>query len=133
MFVCFFFVVFFVFEGVITSVLIPPPSPLQVFDWQQERPGAEGQSDEGLNLVREGEMRDCGEWVTVTARHVQEADLEPLDYDLDISREVRDQGRAQTLRGPGAPVENNANAVLFDCLVFLNPGCQLKPNHTKIE
>ncbi|XP_043981240.1 pleckstrin homology domain-containing family A member 7 isoform X12 [Gambusia affinis] len=64
------------------------PSSPSVFDWQQERPGAEGQSDEGLNLVREGEMRDCGEWMTVTARRVQEADLEPLDYDLDISREL---------------------------------------------
>lgn len=77
--------------------LIPPPSPLQVFDWQQERPGAEGQSDEGLNLVRERETRDSGEWLTVTARRVQETDLEPLDYDLDISREVQEQGRVQAL------------------------------------
>uniref|UniRef100_A0A3B3VTC3 Pleckstrin homology domain containing, family A member 7a n=1 Tax=Poecilia latipinna TaxID=48699 RepID=A0A3B3VTC3_9TELE len=52
------------------------------------RPGAEGQSDEGLNLVRERETRDSDEWMTVTARRVQEADLEPLDYDLDISREL---------------------------------------------
>uniref|UniRef100_A0A3B5RDA5 Pleckstrin homology domain containing, family A member 7a n=1 Tax=Xiphophorus maculatus TaxID=8083 RepID=A0A3B5RDA5_XIPMA len=64
------------------------PSSPSVFDWQQERPGAEGQSDEGLNLVRERETRDSGEWLTVTARRVQEADLEPLDYDLDISREL---------------------------------------------
>ncbi|XP_008409014.1 pleckstrin homology domain-containing family A member 7-like isoform X5 [Poecilia reticulata] len=64
-----------------------PSSPC-VFDWQQERPGAEGQSDEGLNLVRERETRDSNEWVTVTARRIQEADLEPLDYDLDISREL---------------------------------------------
>uniref|UniRef100_A0A3B3VTB3 Pleckstrin homology domain containing, family A member 7a n=1 Tax=Poecilia latipinna TaxID=48699 RepID=A0A3B3VTB3_9TELE len=64
------------------------PSSPSVFDWQQERPGAEGQSDEGLNLVRERETRDSDEWMTVTARRVQEADLEPLDYDLDISREL---------------------------------------------
>ncbi|XP_027886897.1 pleckstrin homology domain-containing family A member 7-like isoform X10 [Xiphophorus couchianus] len=64
------------------------PSSPSVFDWQQERPGAEGQSDEGLNLVRERETRDSGEWLTVTARRVQETDLEPLDYDLDISREL---------------------------------------------
>ncbi|XP_054890449.1 pleckstrin homology domain-containing family A member 7-like isoform X6 [Poeciliopsis prolifica] len=64
------------------------PSSPSVFDWQQERPGAEGQSDEGLNLVRERETRDSDEWVSVTARLVQEADLEPLHYDLDISREL---------------------------------------------
>ncbi|MEQ2248830.1 hypothetical protein ILYODFUR_023055, partial [Ilyodon furcidens] len=59
-----------------------------VFDWQKERPGAEGQSDEGLNQVKESERRQSDGWVTVTARRIQEVDLEPLDYDLDISREL---------------------------------------------
>ncbi|KAM4554345.1 pleckstrin homology domain-containing family A member 7-like isoform 3-T3 [Fundulus diaphanus] len=63
----------------------PPPS---VFDWQEERPGAEGQSDEALHQVKERARRQSDEWVTVTARRVQEVDLEPLDYDLDISREL---------------------------------------------
>ncbi|KAM4734365.1 pleckstrin homology domain-containing family A member 7-like isoform 3-T3 [Anableps anableps] len=68
-----------------SSASDPPPS---MFNWQEERPGAEGQSDEGLNKVKEREKRHSDEWVTVTARRVQEADLEPLDYDLDISREL---------------------------------------------
>ncbi|XP_047241933.1 pleckstrin homology domain-containing family A member 7-like isoform X3 [Girardinichthys multiradiatus] len=59
-----------------------------VFDWQKERPGAEGQSNEGLNQVKESERRQSDGWVTVTARRIQEVDLEPLDYDLDISREL---------------------------------------------
>ncbi|XP_038150752.1 pleckstrin homology domain-containing family A member 7 isoform X4 [Cyprinodon tularosa] len=63
----------------------PPPS---VFDWQEERPRAEGQSDEGLNRVKESGRRQSDEWLTVTARRVQEEDLESLDYDLDISREL---------------------------------------------
>lgn len=59
-----------------------------MFDWQEERPRAEGQSDEGLNRVKESGRRQSDEWLTVTARRVQEEDLESLDYDLDISREV---------------------------------------------
>lgn len=59
-----------------------------MFDWQAERPGAEGQSDEGLNQVKESERRQSDDWLTVTARRIQEEDLEPLDYDLDISREL---------------------------------------------
>ncbi|XP_057692038.1 pleckstrin homology domain-containing family A member 7-like [Corythoichthys intestinalis] len=57
----------------------PPPAP--VFDWQEERPRAEGQSDEGH---KEGE----GQWVTAKAILIREADVEPLDYDFDISREL---------------------------------------------
>lgn len=59
-----------------------------MFDWQQERPGAEGQSDEGLNRVTEQQRKPSDEWVTATATRVQEVDVEPLDYDLDLSREV---------------------------------------------
>ncbi|KAK2880451.1 hypothetical protein Q8A73_023149 [Channa argus] len=57
-----------------------------VFDWQEERPGAEGQSDEGWNLERKRTESD--EWVTATATRIREVDVEPLDYDLDISREL---------------------------------------------
>ncbi|KAM6937013.1 pleckstrin homology domain-containing family A member 7-like [Xenentodon cancila] len=63
-----------------------PPS--SVFDWQDERPGAEGQSDEGLNRVTERERMLSDEWVTVTATRIHEVDVEPLDYDVDISREL---------------------------------------------
>ncbi|XP_061576796.1 pleckstrin homology domain-containing family A member 7-like isoform X3 [Cololabis saira] len=77
-----------------------PPS--SVFDWQEERPGAEGQSDEGLDRVwdRDAERRRTSSdgWLKVTATRVQEVDLDPLDldpldldpldYDLDISREL---------------------------------------------
>lgn len=63
-----------------------------MFDWQQERPGAEGQSDEGWTQVKErGRVQSDG-WVTATttpaATRIREVDVEPLDYDLDISREV---------------------------------------------
>lgn len=60
-----------------------------MFDWQEERLGAEGQSDEGLSTFDEKGRIQSNEWVTATARRVQEVDVEPLDYDLDISREVR--------------------------------------------
>ncbi|GAA6215296.1 pleckstrin homology domain-containing family A member 7 isoform X4 [Lates japonicus] len=63
----------------------PPPS---VFDWQEERLGAEGQSDEGRNQVKERGRFQSDEWVTVTATRIREVDVEPLDYDLDISREL---------------------------------------------
>ncbi|CAG5957554.1 unnamed protein product [Menidia menidia] len=59
-----------------------------VFDWREERPGAEGQSDEGLSQVREGGRRLSDGWVKAVATRVHEADLEPFDYDLDISREL---------------------------------------------
>ncbi|XP_071347782.1 pleckstrin homology domain-containing family A member 7 isoform X14 [Trachinotus anak] len=62
--------------------------PASVFDWQEERLGAEGQSDEGRNQVKERGRIHSDEWVTVTAAHIQEVDIEPFDYDLDISREL---------------------------------------------
>ncbi|XP_069385161.1 pleckstrin homology domain-containing family A member 7 isoform X19 [Paralichthys olivaceus] len=63
-------------------------APATVFDWREERLGAEGQSDEGWNQVRERGRIQSDEWVTLTATHVREVDVEPLDYDLDISREL---------------------------------------------
>ncbi|XP_036962110.1 pleckstrin homology domain-containing family A member 7-like isoform X1 [Acanthopagrus latus] len=59
-----------------------------VFDWQEERPLAEGQSDEGWNQVKERRRIQSDEWVKATATRVQEVDVEPFDYDLDISREL---------------------------------------------
>ncbi|XP_029952022.1 pleckstrin homology domain-containing family A member 7-like isoform X2 [Salarias fasciatus] len=61
-----------------------------VFDWQEERPGAEGQSDEGRDQVKERLRIHSDGWVTATATalRVQEVDVEPLDFDLDISREL---------------------------------------------
>uniref|UniRef100_A0A3B5B387 Pleckstrin homology domain containing A7 n=1 Tax=Stegastes partitus TaxID=144197 RepID=A0A3B5B387_9TELE len=62
--------------------------PTSVFDWQEERPGAEGQSDEGWNPVKERRRIQSDEWVMATATRIREVDVEPLDYDLDISREL---------------------------------------------
>ncbi|XP_054865061.1 pleckstrin homology domain-containing family A member 7-like isoform X6 [Amphiprion ocellaris] len=62
--------------------------PTSVFDWQEERPGAEGQSDEGWNPVRERGRKHSDEWGTATATHIREVDVEPFDYNLDISREL---------------------------------------------
>lgn len=59
---------------------------MQVFDWQEERLGAEGQSEGGWNRVTERGRNQSDEWLTVTS--IREVDVEPLDYDLDISREV---------------------------------------------
>ncbi|XP_041854131.1 pleckstrin homology domain-containing family A member 7-like isoform X3 [Melanotaenia boesemani] len=59
-----------------------------VFDWSGERPRAEGQSYERLNDVKERGRIQSEEWVTVTATRIQEVDVEPFDYDLDISREL---------------------------------------------
>lgn len=69
-------------------LLVLTPSSLQVFDWKEERPRAEGQSDEGRNQVKERRRFHSDEWVTVSASQIREVDVEPLDYDLDISREV---------------------------------------------
>ncbi|XP_017288361.1 pleckstrin homology domain-containing family A member 7 isoform X12 [Kryptolebias marmoratus] len=66
----------------------PSDPPASVFDWQEERPRAEGQCDDGLNPYTERGRIQSHEWMTVTARRVQEVDVEPLDYDLDISREL---------------------------------------------
>ncbi|XP_035520611.1 pleckstrin homology domain-containing family A member 7-like isoform X3 [Morone saxatilis] len=59
-----------------------------VFDWQEERLGAEGQSDEGKHQVKERGRIQSDEWVTATATRIREVDVEPVDYDLDISREL---------------------------------------------
>ncbi|XP_054632972.1 pleckstrin homology domain-containing family A member 7-like isoform X2 [Dunckerocampus dactyliophorus] len=59
--------------------------PASVLDWREERLGAEGQSDEGQSQGRE---KQSGQWVTAKAVLVRETDVEPLDYDLDISREL---------------------------------------------
>lgn len=59
-----------------------------MFSWQEERSGAEGQRGQTLNAVKERGRAQSDEWLTVTATHIQEVDVEPLDYDLDISREV---------------------------------------------
>ncbi|XP_028440755.1 pleckstrin homology domain-containing family A member 7 isoform X6 [Perca flavescens] len=62
--------------------------PVSVFDCREERLAAEGQSDEGWNQAKERGRSQSGEWVTATATRIQEVDVEPLDYDLDISREL---------------------------------------------
>ncbi|TMS05746.1 Pleckstrin homology domain-containing family A member 7 [Larimichthys crocea] len=62
--------------------------PTSVFDWQEERLGAEGQSDEGWNQVKERARVHSDEWVTAKATHIREVDVEPFDYNLDISREL---------------------------------------------
>lgn len=61
-----------------------------MFDWQEERLAAEGQSDEGWSQVKERGRIQSDEWVTAkaTTTRIREVDVEPLDYDLDISREV---------------------------------------------
>ncbi|XP_051237742.1 pleckstrin homology domain-containing family A member 7 isoform X5 [Dicentrarchus labrax] len=59
-----------------------------VFDWQEERLGAEGQSDEGKHQVKERGRIQSDEWVTATATRIREVDVEPVDYDMDISREL---------------------------------------------
>nr|XP_019934849.1 PREDICTED: pleckstrin homology domain-containing family A member 7-like isoform X7 [Paralichthys olivaceus] len=75
-------------------------APATVFDWREERLGAEGQSDEGWNQVRERGRIQSDEWVTLTATHVREVDVEPLDYDLDISRECKSVYRNMQLSKP---------------------------------
>ncbi|KAG7221158.1 hypothetical protein INR49_017506 [Caranx melampygus] len=54
----------------------------------EERLAAEGQSDEGWGQVKERGRIHSDEWVMVTAANIREVDIEPLDYDLDISREL---------------------------------------------
>ncbi|XP_042351473.1 pleckstrin homology domain-containing family A member 7-like [Plectropomus leopardus] len=65
-------------------------APASVFDWQEERLAAEGQSDEGWSQVKERRRIQSDEWVkaTATTTRIREVDVEPLDYDLDISREL---------------------------------------------
>lgn len=65
--------------------------PLQVFDWQ-EHFWADGHTEEGWNEAS----------VQVQPKaFLREVDLEPVDYDLDISREVEPQlEEEQLLRRP---------------------------------
>nr|XP_029541603.1 pleckstrin homology domain-containing family A member 7-like isoform X5 [Oncorhynchus nerka] len=67
----------------------------QDFDLQQEqkaqvveRLGAEGQSDEGRRELKERERIQSDEWLTVMATPMRGTDMEPLDYDLNLSREL---------------------------------------------
>ncbi|XP_055778193.1 pleckstrin homology domain-containing family A member 7-like isoform X3 [Salvelinus fontinalis] len=67
----------------------------QDFDLQQEqkaqvveRQGAEGQSDEGRRELKERERIQSDEWLTVMATPMRGTDMEPLDYDLDLSHEL---------------------------------------------
>ncbi|XP_028287405.1 pleckstrin homology domain-containing family A member 7-like isoform X3 [Parambassis ranga] len=62
--------------------------PASVFNWHEERPGAEGQSDEGQSQSKERRRILSDEWVTVTATQMREVDVEPVDYVLDISQEL---------------------------------------------
>uniref|UniRef100_A0A8D3BBJ6 Pleckstrin homology domain containing, family A member 7a n=1 Tax=Scophthalmus maximus TaxID=52904 RepID=A0A8D3BBJ6_SCOMX len=55
---------------------------------QGERSCAEGQSDEGPSRGKERGRIQSDEWVTLTPSLVREVDVEPLDYDLDISLEL---------------------------------------------
>uniref|UniRef100_A0AAQ4R9S8 Pleckstrin homology domain containing, family A member 7a n=1 Tax=Gasterosteus aculeatus aculeatus TaxID=481459 RepID=A0AAQ4R9S8_GASAC len=51
-------------------------------------PSGTGQSDEGWSQAKErGRIQSDG-WVVATAVPIREVDVEPLDYDLDISREL---------------------------------------------
>uniref|UniRef100_A0A8C5CJF2 Pleckstrin homology domain containing, family A member 7a n=1 Tax=Gadus morhua TaxID=8049 RepID=A0A8C5CJF2_GADMO len=60
-------------------------APLQGFDPREERPGAEGQSDEGPGTERGSGQSEGWMYPSCVAR---EMDLEPVDYDLDLSREL---------------------------------------------
>lgn len=59
-----------------------------VFEWQEERPAAEGQSYEEWEKGRQRDRFLSDEWVTVPLKFIREVDIEPFDYDLDISLEV---------------------------------------------
>ncbi|CAL8295206.1 unnamed protein product, partial [Boreogadus saida] len=63
----------------------PDTAPLQGFDPREERPGAEGQSDEGPGTERGSGQSEGWMYSSCVAR---ETDLEPVDYDLDLSREL---------------------------------------------
>lgn len=55
----------------------------EVIDWQEERPIAEGQSDKGW-----GQRESVQSEERIKAKVVKEVDREPVEYDLDISREL---------------------------------------------
>lgn len=46
------------------------------------------QGEEQAPEHRETQRPQSDEWLTVRAMPMRELDLEPLDYDLDLSREV---------------------------------------------
>ncbi|KAF6721554.1 Pleckstrin homology domain-containing family A member 7, partial [Oryzias melastigma] len=75
-----------------SSATRPPSSAAEpaasAFSWQEERSGAEGQTGPTLNEGRGRGTAQSDEWVTVRATCIQEVDVEPLDYDLDISRQL---------------------------------------------
>uniref|UniRef100_A0A8C7HQC1 Pleckstrin homology domain containing, family A member 7a n=2 Tax=Oncorhynchus kisutch TaxID=8019 RepID=A0A8C7HQC1_ONCKI len=59
----------------------------------EERQVAEGQSDEGRSELKERERIQSDDWLLVMAMPtiatpMRETDMEPLDYDLDLSREL---------------------------------------------
>lgn len=54
-----------------------------MIDWQEERPIAEGQSDKGW-----GQRESVQSEERIKAKVVKEVDREPVEYDLDISREL---------------------------------------------
>nr|XP_029524426.1 pleckstrin homology domain-containing family A member 7-like isoform X7 [Oncorhynchus nerka] len=59
----------------------------------EERQVAEGQSDEGRSELKERERIQSDEWLLVMAMPtiatpMRETDMEPFDYDLDLSREL---------------------------------------------
>ncbi|KAM6926761.1 pleckstrin homology domain-containing family A member 7-like isoform 2-T2 [Lycodopsis pacificus] len=83
--------------------------PASVFDWQEERLAAEGQSDEGWNRGKERGRIQSDEWIVATATRIREVDVEPLDYDLDISREL---SRPQKVPIPERYVESDPDEPL---------------------
>ncbi|XP_075945675.1 pleckstrin homology domain-containing family A member 7-like isoform X2 [Anarhichas minor] len=83
--------------------------PASVFDWQEERLAAEGQSDEGWTRGKERGRIQSDEWIVATATRIREVDVEPLDYDLDISREL---SRPQKVPIPERYVESDPDEPL---------------------
>ncbi|XP_028304389.1 pleckstrin homology domain-containing family A member 7-like isoform X10 [Gouania willdenowi] len=65
-----------------------PPSSSSVFNWQEERPVAEGQCDDRWDQSKETTRNQSDDRMVKTTIQVREMDIEPLDYDLDISREL---------------------------------------------
>ncbi|XP_046889406.1 pleckstrin homology domain-containing family A member 7 isoform X3 [Hypomesus transpacificus] len=71
-----------------SSVDLGPQQQQRIKTPLEERQRAEGQSDEGSGVPKEREKLQLDEWMTVIAKPMREMDLDPLDYDLDISREL---------------------------------------------
>ncbi|XP_068595055.1 pleckstrin homology domain-containing family A member 7-like [Brachionichthys hirsutus] len=74
-------------QGATSISRLPSDPPAPVFDWREERLRAEGQSDDGWSKAKESGRTQSDERLT-TAAGMREIDVEPLDYDLDISREL---------------------------------------------